>query len=258
MPDRTRLRRSTSGGNFQFTDPDDIFAQFFSGSGGPFSGAHSRSGRRPGGGAHDADFGRSASPDVTVLEKPLPVSLEELFNGTNKRMKITRTTINSRTGTRVQEDRILSLPIKPGLRAGSKIKFKGVGDEVDGVAQDMHFIVEDVSSPSYAFLKVVTYRKLQKPHPSLSRDGNDVKTTIDISLKEALTGWSRKVFTIDGKQVPVSSAGPTSPEYIERFPGLGMPKTKKPFERGDFVVDVRISFPKSLTERQKQLFRDEL
>lgn len=75
---------------------------------------------------------------------------------------------------------------------------------------------------------------------------------IELDLKEALTGWQRTVQTIDGKQVPVRSGGPTGPEFMERFPSLGMPKSKKPNERGDFIIGVRIKFPKSLTTQQKE------
>jgi DnaJ family protein B protein 4 len=35
-----------------------------------------------------------------------------------------------------------------------------------------------------------------------------------------------------------------------------MPKSKKPNERGDFVVGVKISFPTSLTAQQKQQLRE--
>ena len=98
----------------------------------------------------------------------------------------------------------------------------------------------------------------QKPHPLFTRNGDDIKHTIDIDLKEALTGWRRTVQTIDGKQLQVSSAGPTGPTFEERYPGLGMPKSKKPTERGDFVVGVRIKFPTSLTSAQKDVLRDVL
>ena len=64
--------------------------------------------------------------------------------------------------------------------------------------------------------------------------------------------------TIDGKQVGVSSAGPTAPTWEERYPGLGMPKSKKPGERGDFVVGVKIRFPASLSADQKQKLREVL
>jgi DnaJ family protein B protein 4 len=77
-----------------------------------------------------------------------------------------------------------------------------------------------------------------------------------LDLKEALTGWRRTVQTIDGKQLNVSSAGPTGPTFTERFPNLGMPKSKKPGERGDFVVGVRIKFPTSLTAQQKEKLRE--
>jgi DnaJ homolog subfamily B member 4 len=146
MPDSTRFHYSTNGGHFSFSDPDNIFAQFErdDGLGGMFSNMRgSRSGKRPGKGS-GSGFGRSATPDVTVLEKALPLSLEELFNGTTKRMKIKRKKYDLATGKQISEDRILELPIKPGLKAGSKIKFKDVGDQAEGGTQDMHFIVEEV------------------------------------------------------------------------------------------------------------------
>lgn len=91
----------------------------------------------------------------------------------------------------------------------------------------------------------------QKEHPLFKRDGDDIRHNVDIDLKEALTGWKRTVKTIDGKQLSVGGSGPTGPTYTDKFPGLGMPKSKKPDERGDFVVGVNIKFPTSLTVDQK-------
>jgi len=79
---------------------------------------------------------------------------------------------------------------------------------------------------------------------------------VEIDLKEALTGWKRTVKTIDGKQVNVGSAGPTGPTYTDRFPNLGMPKSKKPTERGDFVVGVKINFPTKLSVEQKAKLKE--
>lgn len=61
--------------------------------------------------------------------------------------------------------------------------------------------------------------------------------------------------TIDGKQLNVGSSGPTGPAWIERYPGQGMPKSKKPDERGDFIVGVKIKFPTSLTAQQKETLK---
>jgi DnaJ family protein B protein 4 len=96
----------------------------------------------------------------------------------------------------------------------------------------------------------------QKEHPLYKREGDDIIHNVDITLKEALTGWSRTVKTLDGKQIGVSSAGPTPPTYKDRYPGLGMPKSKKPDERGDFIVGVKMQFPTSLTPAQKNQLKE--
>lgn len=83
-------------------------------------------------------------------------------------------------------------------------------------------------------------------------------TTIDLTLKEALTGWERIVRTIDGKSIRVSKPGPTQPGHEERYPGWGMVISKKPSDRGDLVVRVNVKFPTSLTSDQKDLLKDVL
>ncbi|KAK4623521.1 hypothetical protein CLAFUR0_07454 [Fulvia fulva] len=244
-----------------FSDPKDIFAEFMRGGGASmgggggggdeddifsgfqsFGGAGGFGGARPGAGSRGASGfgGRRREPEVetTVVEKPLPVSLEDIFNGATKKLKVQRKTYDSNSGKQNTEDKILSVPIKRGLKAGSKIKYPDMGDQVEGGVQDLHFIVKE------------------KAHPLFTRDGDDIKHTVEIDLKEALTGWKRTVQTIDGKQISVSSAGPTQPEWTERYPGLGMPKSKTPSARGDFVVGVKIKFPTSLTADQKQKLKE--
>lgn len=89
------------------------------------------------------------TPEVTIVERPLLVSLEDLYKGTQKKMKIKRKTFDQMTGKQKVEDKILDMEIKPGYKAGTKIKFKGVGDqEGDGGTQDLHFIITEVSSAS--------------------------------------------------------------------------------------------------------------
>ena len=173
------FRFSTGGGSggaggFAFSDPESIFADFLrSSSGGDdmgdipgFGGFGSRMGGMggmggmPGMGRRGSRSGagrfpdmngapRAPTPEVTVLEKPLPVTLEELFNGTTKKMKIKRKKYDPATGKQIVEDRILEVPIRAGLKAGSKIKFKDVGDQVEGGTQDLHFVVEEVSDSTH-------------------------------------------------------------------------------------------------------------
>ena len=119
-------------------DDDDIFAQFTGGGGGSGRSRHRDS-------PYERRRRREPTPEVTMVEKPLPVTLEEIFNGAHKKMRIKRKTYDDGSGKRKVEDKILEVDIKPGYKAGTKIKFKGVGDQEEGGTQDLHFIVQEVS-----------------------------------------------------------------------------------------------------------------
>ena len=151
------------GGGFTFSNPETIFSEFLRGQGGmggsdgfedlfaqmPRSnpgGGRSRAARFSGG-AEPASRARQQTPEVTTVERPLPLTLEELFKGTHKKMKIKRKAFDEVTGKRTTQDKVLEMDIKPGLKKGSKIKFKGVGDQEEGGQQDLHFVVEEVNFP---------------------------------------------------------------------------------------------------------------
>lgn len=239
---------SGGGGGFNFSNPesifetffkqggagmgddDDVFAQF----GGGRAGRSSRGYRESNGHRRR----REPTPEPTIVERPLPVTLEELYKGARKKMRIKRKTFDPSTGKRNVEEKTLDMEVKPGWKAGTKIKFKGVGDQEEGGTQDMHFIVSE------------------KPHSMFKREDDNLRATVELDLKEALTGWSRTIGTIDGKQVPVSGGGPTQPGHVIPFPSLGMPKSKKPAERGDMLVEVKVKFPTSLTSAQKSKLKE--
>ena len=120
-------------------DDDDIFSQFT-------GGGRSSRGSRKDSYAGSSMRRRDRSPEVTTVERPLPVTLEELYRGTHKKMKIKRKTFDPRTQKRNVEDKILEMDIKPGYKAGTKMKFKGVGDQEEGGTQDLHFIITEVNT----------------------------------------------------------------------------------------------------------------
>jgi DnaJ family protein B protein 4 len=141
------------GGGFSFSNPESIFSEFLRGQGGGgadfddiFGAARSSGGTR----SRNARFNgaeparRQMTPEVTTVERPLPLTLEELFKGTHKKMKIKRKAFDEQTGKRTTQDKVLEMDIKPGLKKGSKIKFKGVGDQEEGGQQDLHFVIEEV------------------------------------------------------------------------------------------------------------------
>ncbi|KAJ5903428.1 hypothetical protein N7504_005811 [Penicillium tannophilum] len=229
----TEFAKATGGGGGGGLD-DDIFSMLNGGMGGFARGRGSG-----GGGGFSQKARRAPTPEPTVVETDLVLTLEEIFKGTTKKVK-TKSKAFDASGKRTVDEVTLEATIKPGLRAGSKIKYKNVGDQEEGGRQDVHLIVKEA------------------PHPDFKRVGDNLVTEVTLTLKEALTGWERIVRTIDGKSIRVSKPGPTQPGHEERFPGLGMVISKKPSDRGDLVVKVNVKFPTSLTAEQKQILGDVL
>ncbi|KAJ5523508.1 hypothetical protein N7513_013052 [Penicillium frequentans] len=230
----TEFAKATGGGGGGGLD-DDIFSMLNGGMGGFARGR----GGGGGGGGFSQKARRAPTPEPTVVETDLVLTLEEIFKGTTKKVK-TKSKAFDASGKRTVDEVTLEATIKPGLRAGSKIKYKNVGDQEEGGRQDVHLIVKEA------------------PHPDFKRVGDNLVTEVTLTLKEALTGWERIVRTIDGKSIRVSKPGPTQPGHEERFPGLGMVISKKPSDRGDLVVKVNVKFPTSLTAEQKQILGDVL
>lgn len=79
---------------------------------------------------------------------------------------------------------------------------------------------------------------------------------VNLDLKEALTGWRRTVTTIDGKQIALEKGGPTQPGSEDTYPNLGMPISKKPGSRGNFIIKYNVKFPTSLTAEQKEKLKE--
>ena len=76
------------------------------------------------------------------------MTLEEIFKGTSKKVKTKSKAFDS-SGKRTVDEITLEATIKPGLRAGSKIKYKNVGDQEEGGRQDVHLIVKEVCDPNF-------------------------------------------------------------------------------------------------------------
>lgn len=147
------------GGGFAFSDADDIFRNFAKGGGGGMGGMgmddddlFSMLGGGMGGGFRSSRPGyskpkRAPTPEPTIVEKDLPLTLEEIFTGTSKKVKTKSKAFDS-MGKRTTKEVTLEANIKPGLRAGSKIKYRNIGDQEEGGRQDVHLIVKEVCDSS--------------------------------------------------------------------------------------------------------------
>ncbi|KAH7030211.1 hypothetical protein B0J12DRAFT_321767 [Macrophomina phaseolina] len=158
-----------------------------------------------------------------VITKPLAVTLEEVFHGTEKRVRIDRQIVDVWTGSTRTEPKQLKVPIKPGLKAGSKIKFAGAGSQgMDGVAQDIWFILED------------------KRHSIFKRTGSDLEATLALTYDEAMFGWRKEIWTICGRKLRIKGPKNTPSDWKRIYHGFGMPRSSDPSKRGDLIVNVDI------------------
>jgi DnaJ family protein B protein 4 len=232
---------ASSSRGFRPSDPNDIFASFFGPGFSTFDNGQEERGDDDKGNdpfpqrARGARF--SARPRTgipTVIRKALPVSLEDVYMGVTKRLKVTRRDRKGGVG-----EKILEVVVKPGYKAGTKIRFNGEGDELpDGSHQDLEFVLEE------------------RPHAVYRRDGDNLHLDLQLSLAEALTGFRHRIDLLDGTGLQVSNDRITRPNQELRFPGRGMPSSRDAAHRGDLVVHACVDFPSGLlTDVQKQLIR---
>jgi molecular chaperone DnaJ len=93
-----------------------------------------------------------------------------------------------------------------------------------------------------------------RPDPRFVRDGNDIISTVDLTITQAALGARVRVPTLDGEAELDFRAG-TQPGEIHRLRGRGMPVLQG-FGRGDHRVLVNVVVPRHLSEEQRDLLEE--
>ena len=87
-------------------------------------------------------------------------------------------------------------------------------------------------------------------HPTFRREGNNLYTSITVSLKQALLGFDKTFKHLDGRTVDVIREEVTQPGYVIKMKEEGMPIHQRSGEFGDLFITVNVEFPKNLTDEQ--------
>ncbi|VFQ62777.1 unnamed protein product [Cuscuta campestris] len=228
--------------SFRFNprDAEDIYAELFGGS--SSSKIHNGRGRetRDGffrstanAGAEFSGASSSASRKAPAVENTVMCSLEDLYKGAKKKMKVSKTIQDVSGMPRIVEE-ILTIEIKPGWKKGTKITFPEKGNQEPGVIpSDLVFVVDE------------------KPHPFFVREGNDLVVKQEISLLEALTGKTLELITLDGRNLRIPLTEVVRPGHEVVVPNEGMPISKELHRRGNLRIKIDVRYPTRLTEVQK-------
>lgn len=229
-------------------DPNEIFSRFFRGSAersrsfgnspfddmGGFFGMGDMGGMPFGGMMGGKGMGKGKAPGDRPAVFDLNCSLEDLYSGITKKMKIKR---SSATLTRDAEA-VLEVEVKPGWKAGTKVTFSGEGDEIGstGRAQDVIFIIRE------------------KQHAVFTREGSNLLHNAQIPLVDALTGFKLDVPMLDaaGRILRVNVRDMVTPNYTKIIKGEGMPSSKSPGFKGDLIITFDVKYPRVIGEDAKE------
>lgn len=170
------------------------------------------------------------------IARSLDCTLEELFQGCVKKFSVTRKRRNEEKF--VDEKKTLQVNVLPGWKHGTKVTFKGEGDEAPNI------VPADI-----------VFQLNQLPHRLFKREGSNLVYSAQVSLLDALVGTVLHVPTLDGRTLSLSCPEVLSPGYRKIIPNEGMPHSKTPQIRGNMIVEFRLDFPKYLDENQKGLVK---
>lgn len=214
-------------------------------------------GGRPGAGPGGAGFGRAPGPDFGGGEE---IDLSDLFDGLfggNAGQRrgspggfggfggfgtrrpppppqkggdtAYRLPISFEDAAALREQRVtlaggktVSIKLPPGVEEGTKIRLAGQGQAGAGGNGDAIVAISI------------------KPHRFFTRDGDNIRLDLPISLDEAVLGAKVKVPTVDGPVMLSVPAG-TSSGKVLRLKGKGF--TAKSGQRGDQLVTLMIDLP---------------
>jgi len=226
--------------------------------------------------------GRRAGPRKgPSIQHPLKVSLADLYNGKTVKLAINRKVIvgdsrvcerckgqgavmevrqigpgmltqmqrqcsecngQGNTAKTKNERKVVEVHIEKGAHHNQKVTFRGMADEIPGrETGDVHFIVQE------------------KEHDLFKRKGADLLIMKDISLSQALTGFSYRLKHLDGRDVIIKTkpgevieaetkdpvSGKTMP-YMTMVANEGMPSRGNPFVKGNLYIAFHIKFPKKI------------
>jgi molecular chaperone DnaJ len=136
------------------------------------------------------------------------------------------------------EERTLDVEIPPGIHDGQRIRLSGEGHAgvLGGRAGDAYVLVR------------------LRPHERFVRDGNDIVSTVDLTMIEAALGTQLNVPTLDG-DIELEFKPGTQPGEIRVLRGRGMPVLQG-FGRGDHRLLVNVAVPRNLTDEQRRLLEE--
>ena len=135
---------------------------------------------------------------------------------------------------RVEVEKTVTVDIPPGIKSGDRIRLRGEGNA--GLFG---------GEPGDLYIDIVV-----KDHPVFRRVGDDVLLQLPVSFVDAILGKKVKIPYLD-EEIELEIPPGTQPGERIRIKGKGFPSRRG--GKGDLVVEVKVSIPKKINKRQREL-----
>jgi len=154
--------------------------------------------------------------------------------------KIVKSTCPFCKGTKVSTDEdTITVVIERGMPDLHEIVFEQEADE------------EPDTTPGDVIFKIHT-----APHKKFTRDGDNLHMKMQITLVEALVGFTKKIKHLDGRDVEITKTDVTKPGEVFMVEEEGMPHHNYPSQTGNLYIEFSIIMPASLTNDQKEKIKE--
>jgi curved DNA-binding protein len=160
-------------------------------------------------------------------ENTVNISLEDAHHGATLNLQLADD----------KGSRNLEVTIPPGVREGQKLRLRGKGGKGHNGGAD---------GDIYLHIALL-------PHPVFRADGHDLYFDLVLTPWEAALGAEVQVQTLDAPVLLTVPAGTRSGRKL-RLRERGMANAKQ--GRGDLYALVRIDIPATLTERERELYKE--
>lgn len=136
----------------------------------------------------------------------------------------------------VSDTRTIKVSVPAGIQNGETLRLQGMGEAISG-------------GPSGdLYVRVSVY-----PHTSITRQGNDLVTSLNIKLTDALLGAEYAVETLDGT-LPISIPSGTKIGDTVTLKQHGVPLSDR--KRGNFIIKLNIKLPEKISRHAKEVIEE--
>jgi DnaJ family protein B protein 4 len=177
------------------------------------------------------------------MHVPLECTLEELYMGCTKTIKVDKVELNAATGLTTPVTDELVVQVKRGFHNGTEVTFESRGNQEPGtLPADIVFTVKELK------------------HDQFVRQGANLLCTVPVTVLDTLVGCTVSVPTLDGRTLSIPINEIISPDYVKAVGGEGMPVARGAnleleHSFGDLVLSFSAVYPTKLADVQKEMLK---